>query len=365
MRLIKYFFFLTLLLSFALVIFIATQQKTFQYNNTAEIELNNETIKDDLGKPNLWTQWLPLDSLNTTVSNLNANEFVVKDSKTKYEIKNFNDSLFVYKILDNQKILTKWQVVSNKKSTVIKFSNQLSLSFSEKLKSFFGRSIQFDLEKNQKIISQKLKTFFYNHYIFHEIDIEKVIDLNFSTYHQITKNQIKISDPIQLQDLQDAWYSQDTLFKKLNYSKSTYVQLTSPNFLLNESLVLYQEIKLDSLSENKKYLGKNFKQKLLKIKLNGNANFIPKAIKQAKLYYEEQNLEINNAYYLLKINNDMALLPPNQWEFLIYVPYIKKTRSYVIEKDTTVTESNTRNEQPLNQLNPIKNQPLLDQINKD
>lgn len=356
MKIIKYLFFLTVLLSLALIIFIATQQKTYSYNTETIIPVDIETVLNDLNEKENWIHWLSMDSINTKVVKENTDQkFSLIDQTQHYKINNLNDSIIINKISKDNTIKTSWHLNKYKQNTKIVFKNNFNLSFVNKLKTFFGRSEENDLEKKHETTANKLKSFFVNHYIYHVIKVDKVIEYNFPFYYSKKFDEIDFEHPKNIQNKIEQWYITDSILNKYNYEKSPFIQLSSSKLELNDFAIVYQNIIEDSLSQKSKILDKKLKTKLLKIKLTGNTKFIPNAIKKAKQYYEEQNLEINSDYFWLQFNNDFKNFPPNLWESTIYVPYNTKInipQSYYdyIQSNKESENPNRNREEPINHL---------------
>jgi hypothetical protein len=326
MKIIKYLFFLFLLSSFTLVVYISTQQKKFTYQTEITTLTPAKQVEQHLQNISLWKSWYWENSKDVKIDSLPKEKlYQFIGNKQTLSLQWQANQMVGKHISDKQETEINWQIIPSKNQTKIQVSLTGDMSFSDKMLAFFGKGSQNEMKIWQQKALERLKQQLVDYYQFHTIQIDKMMVLDFPQYTTKTFDSIAISSIRDLEKLEQEW-KKDSLFNVLKPFGKSWIEFSKADiFQKNQPITLYQKVTTDSLGALHPKLLRNKKIPVLRVKLKGNILFAKATYQQAIEHLKKEKALANQSYFWLQIPKNINGLPPNEWEFHFYFPRTENT----------------------------------------
>lgn len=326
MKIIKYLFFLLLLSSFSLVVFVSTQQKKFVYQTEITTLTPAKQVQQHLQNITLWKSWYWEKSNDLKIDSLPKEklyQFIGNNQSLSLQWQ--TNQMIGKHISDEQVTEINWQIIPKKNQTKIQVSLTGEMSFTDKILTFFGKGGKNEVKIWQQKALERLKQQLVDYYQFHTIQIDKLMVVDLPQYTAKTWDSIAISGIHDLEKLEQKW-KKDSLFKVLIPSGKSWFEFSQVNILQkNQQITLYQKVTTDSIGKLHPKLLQNKKFPVLRVKLKGNFQFAKATYQQAMEHLKKEKALTNQSYFWLQIPKSTDGLPPNEWEFHFFFPRTETT----------------------------------------
>lgn len=324
MKIIKYLFFLFLLSSFTLVVFVATQQKKFTYQTELITLTSAKQVEQHLQNIPLWKSWYWENSNQIKIDSLPKEKLYQFNSKKQSLSLQWQQNRMIGKLKENEQVTEiTWQVTPLKNQTKIRVSLKGDMSFTDKLLAFFGKGSQNEAKVWQQKALDRLQQQLVDYYQFHTIQIDKMMVLDLPQYTTKTWDSIAISGIHDLEELETEW-KKDSVFKILKPSGKSWIEISQANiFDKNQRITLFQKVTADSIGKLHPKWMQNKKFPVLRVKLKGNIQFAKATYQQALEHLKKEKLLTNQNQFWLQISKSTNGLPPNEWEFHFFFPRLE------------------------------------------
>ncbi|MBS4039246.1 MAG: hypothetical protein KGZ81_05580 [Flavobacteriales bacterium] len=337
MKIIKYLFFLFLLSSFTLVVFVSTQQKKFTYQTEITTLTPAKQVEQHLQNISLWKSWYWEKSNDVKIDSLPKEKlYQFIGNKQSLSLQWQTNQMIGKHISDEQETEINWQIIPNKNQTKIQVSLTGEMNFTDKMLAFFGKGSQNDMKIWQQKALERLKQQLVDYYQFHTIQIDKMMVLDLPQFTTKTWDSISISGIYDLEKLEQEW-KKDSIFKVLKPSGKNWIEFSKVDiFQKNQRITIYQKVTTDSIGALHPKLLRNKKIPVLRVKLKGNIQFAKATYQQAIEHLKKEKALTNQSYFWLQIPKSTNGLPPNEWEFHFYFPrteYTSLANSPVINRN--------------------------------